>query len=284
MPDNLHSSEAAFSALPGHRIVGLQGPEAVAYAQAQFSSDVGALSVGQWHWSAWLTAKGRVMAIFMLCRPAEDELLMVLADGHAEEIAAQLQRFVFRRKLRIAARDNLHAGGGFVAPAVAGPDQMRREGAGWEFDLGIPALPRTLRLDMAAFPDRPGFELQWRQADLKLGLPRLDEFPSEQWTPQQIGLDRLAAYSVKKGCYPGQEIVARTHFLGKAKRVAQLIQVPAGTAAGAALHTGTQAAGVVACVAGDLALAVLPIESEDLPLQLGDTAVPRLALLAGLAR
>lgn len=284
MPDNLHSSEAAFSALPGHQIVGLQGPEAVAYAQAQFSSDVAALSVGHWHWSAWLSAKGRVIAIFMLCRAAEDELLMVLADGQAGEIAAQLQRFVFRRKLRIAARADLHAGGAFVAAALAVPDQMRSAGAGWAFDLGTPALPRTLRLDTSAFAERPGFQMQWRQADLRLGLPRLDESPAEQWTPQQIGLDRLAAYSVKKGCYPGQEIVARTHFLGKAKRVAQLIQVPTGTTVGTALHAGAQAAGVVACVAGDLALAVLPIESEDLPLQLGDTAVPRLALLAGLAR
>ena len=83
MPDNLHSSEAAFSALSGHQIVGLQGPEAAAYAQAQFSSDVSALAIGNWQWSAWLSAKGRVIAVFMLCRPSEDELLMVLADGQA---------------------------------------------------------------------------------------------------------------------------------------------------------------------------------------------------------
>ena len=56
---------------------------------------------------------------------------------------------------------------------------------------------------------------------MRHGLPRLPASQREQWTPQQLALDRLAAYSVKKGCYPGQEIVARTHFLGKAKRSLQ---------------------------------------------------------------
>ena len=61
-------------------------------------------------------------------------------------------------------------------------------------------------------------ELAWRQWDLRFGLPRLDASQQEQWTPQQLSLERLRAFSVSKGCYPGQEIVARTHFLGKAKR------------------------------------------------------------------
>jgi len=284
VPDNLHISEADFTALPGHALLALEGPDAIAFAQAQFANDLAALPTGQWQWNAWLSAKGRVLAIFMLCRVADETLWLVLADGRAETLAAQLQRFVFRRKLRIALRADLHAGGRFQAPAQAAGNTLAGSTDACEFDLGTTALPRTLRIGPHPFVVDAAFEARWRQADLRLGLPRLDDSAVEQWTPQQIGLDRLAAYSVKKGCYPGQEIVARTHFLGKAKRVAQLVQVPAGTAAGAELQHGGQHVGSVASVAGDLALAVLPVDSDGLALQLGDMPAPLQPLLAGLAR
>ncbi|HVJ36668.1 MAG TPA: folate-binding protein [Stenotrophomonas sp.] len=284
MPDNLHISEAAFSALSGHAVVALQGPDAQAFAQAQFANDLALLPVGQWQWNAWLSAKGRVIAIFMLCRIGPDDVWLVLADGRAQSLADQLQRFVFRRKLRIAVRTDLHVGGRLAAPTVAQGNQLAQVQDEIEFDLGGPALPRALKISPRAFASVEDFEAQWRQADLRLGLPRLEDSAVEQWTPQQIGLDRLAAYSVKKGCYPGQEIVARTHFLGKAKRVAQLIAVPAGTPAGAELRNGELTAGSIASVAGTLALAVLPIESAGLALRLGETEVPLQPLLEGLAR
>jgi len=299
--DNLHITAAPFSALPGHAVVALQGPDAVAFAQAQFANDLSALAPGQWQWSAWLSAKGRVIALFMLCRVREDSLWLVLADGRAPALAEQLQRFVFRRKVRISVREDLHAGGRFAAPERAqgstldaGADASATDPASGpaqvEFDLGSAALPRTLRISAQTFAEHGDFETQWRQADLRLGLPRLDDSAVEQWTPQQIGLDRLNAYSVRKGCYPGQEIVARTHFLGKAKRVAQLLTVPAGTPAGATLQQaaageGSSAAvGTLASVGGTLALAVLPIDSEGMQLQLGDTPVSLQPLLEGLAR
>ena len=284
MPDNLHISEAPFFALPGHAVVTLQGPDAQAFAQAQFANDLAALQVGQWQWNAWLTAKGRVIAIFMLCRIGPDDWWLVLADGRAEALAQQLQRFVFRRKLRITVRQDLHVGGHFGTPMTAQGNTLVLAADEVEFDLGAPALPRTLKIAPHAFASSEGFEDQWRQADLRLGLPRLEDGAVEQWTPQQIGLDRLAAYSVKKGCYPGQEIVARTHFLGKAKRVAQLLAVPAGTQAGAELRHGEQTAGSIASVGGTLALAVLPIDSEGLTLRLGEAEVPLQPLLEGLAR
>src|SRR5690606_25505940 len=85
-------------------------------------------------------------------------------------------------------------------------------------DFGGAGGPRTLAVTTGATPDDPGAAARSRACDLAHGLPRLDAEPAGQWTPQQLSLDRLRAYSVKKGCYPGQEIVARTHFLGQAKR------------------------------------------------------------------
>ncbi|MCW4453975.1 hypothetical protein OK348_04120 [Flavobacterium sp. MXW15] len=289
MPDNLPPVFAGFSRLPQSQLVALSGPDALAFAQAQFASDVLALADGHWQWSAWLTAKGRVTAVFQLLRIDDGQLLLVLNDGQADDFAAQLQRFVFRRKLSIGRRDDLAVAGSFTAPELAtGAALAQLADGALELDAGgNEALPRTLRLAPAtALADASDADiaLAWRQSDLRYGLPRLDPSQREQWTPQQLGLDRLAAYSVKKGCYPGQEIVARTHFLGKAKRSLQLLQIAEGAEAGGEVRQGDAVIGTLASVAGNLALAVLPLEIPAGPLQVGGAEATPLPLLDGLAR
>ncbi|XQA71007.1 YgfZ/GcvT domain-containing protein [Xanthomonas sacchari] len=265
MPDNLNLESGGFSALPHLQYVALRGPDAAAFAHAQFANDVQALAVGQWQWNAWLTAKGRVIAVFALLRQADDALLMLLADGGAEELATALGRFVFRRKLRVSVEDTLVAFGRLSLPEQArGATSAHDEAGVIELDMGGDGLPRTLRLVPAPAADAPAADPAlaeaWRAADLRLGLARLAPSQREQWTPQQLGLDRLHAFSVKKGCYPGQEIVARTHFLGKAKRAAQLLEVDAPVAIDAEVLRDGQPFGSVVSVAGTLALAVLPLE------------------------
>ncbi|MCC7635905.1 YgfZ/GcvT domain-containing protein [Stenotrophomonas rhizophila] len=287
MPDNLPLDFPAYPRLPGHQLLSLDGPDAAAFAHAQFSSDVTALPLRHWQWSAWLNAKGRTIAVFQLLRVDPEQVLLVLADGDADAIASQLQRFVFRRKVKVAVRQDLGVAGSFAAPEAASGAAIAVDGETLELDLGSDALPRTLRIGAvhgAALPDDAAFALAWRQADLRHGLPRLDAGQREQWTPQQLGLDRLNGYSVKKGCYPGQEIVARTHFLGKAKRALQLLRVADGTASGAQVQQNGGAIGSIASVAGDLALAVLPLEIAADPLSVDGIEAVHLPLLDGLAR
>lgn len=290
MPDNLPPAFVGYPRLPGHQLLSLQGPDAAVFAHAQFSSDVTALPLLHWQWSAWLSAKGRTLAVFQLLRLADDHVMLVLADGDADAIASQLQRFVFRRNLKVLPRGDLAVAGAFTAPEAASGAAIAHAGDGWELDLGSDALPRTLRIAAAdAFSiggdaDEAAFALAWRQADLRYGLPRLEHSQREVWTPQQLGLDRLNGYSVKKGCYPGQEIVARTHFLGKAKRAVQLLHTAAPAQAGDGVQQGGAALGTIASVAGELALAVLPLEAGDAELQVGDALAQRVPLLDGLAR
>ncbi|MXV06039.1 folate-binding protein [Xanthomonas sp. LMG 9002] len=251
--------------MPHLQYVALRGPDAVAFAHAQFANDVQALTAGQWQWNAWLTAKGRVIAVFALLRQADDALLMLLPDGGAEDLAAALGRFVFRRKLRITVEGTLHGIGRLSLPDQARGATSARDKAGViELDMGGDGLPRTLRLVPTPVAEAqsadPPLAEAWRAADLRLGLVRLAPSQREQWTPQQLGLDRLHAFSVKKGCYPGQEIVARTHFLGKAKRAAQLLELDATVAIDAPVLRDGQPFGSVVSVAGALALAVLPLE------------------------
>ncbi len=290
MPDNLpfdiDGLTSGFSPLSGHQLLDLHGPDAVAFAQAQFSSDVTALPQRHWQWSAWLSPKGRTLAVFQLLKLAEDHVMLVLADGDADAIASQLQRFVFRKKVKLAVRTDVAVLGSFTAPEAASLAAFAGEGENLELDAGSDALPRTMRIvsSAAAQESDARFALAWRQSDLRYGVPRLASDQREVWTPQQLGLDRLNGYSVKKGCYPGQEIVARTHFLGKAKRALQLLRVAEGTAAGASVEQNGAGIGTVACVAGDLALAVLPLEMTEGALSVGGAEAHGVPLLEGLAR
>jgi len=287
VPDNLPPAFVGYPALSGHQLLSLEGPDAAAFAHAQFASDVTALPLRHWQWSAWLSAKGRTIAVFQLIRLDQTQVVLVLADGDADAIASQLQRFVFRRKVKLTVRTDLGVAGSFTAPEAASGAAIVVLGETLELDVGSDALPRTLRiaaLDDTVLADDPAFALAWRQADLRYGVPRLDVDQREQWTPQQLGLDRLNGYSVKKGCYPGQEIVARTHFLGKAKRALQLLRVGAGITSGAQVQQNGAAIGTVVSVAGDLALAVLPLEIASDPLEIGGVEAASLPLLDGLAR
>lgn len=285
MPDNLSPDSLGFPWLGDHQVVDITGPDALTFAQAQFSSDVTALPDRHWQWSSWLTAKGRTIAVFQLLQLSPEQLLLVLADGGADEIAAQLQRFVFRRKVKVTVRTDLLVAGALATPAAARGAAIAGD-AVLELDVGTDALPRLMQIAPAA-ADRTadaGFIEAWRQADLRFGVPRLVASQREQWTPQQLGLDRLDGYSVRKGCYPGQEIVARTHFLGKAKRALQLLELDSAAAPGNSVQQGDTALGTVVSVAGTLALAVLPLETGDAPLHVDGHPAQRLPLLDGLNR
>ncbi len=293
MPDNPQTPKTPWFPLSDHRLVALTGRDAVAFAHAQTMNDVAALSDGEWHWNGWLTPKGRVIALFALLRLDADTLWLLLPDADADAFVAQLRRFVFRSKVAIALRDDLRVIGRLRASDLASGNHFVRHISTGHF-IGTPR--ETIELDLSGDLDahHPGRSLrivtpvetaldgidlhhselehsdlkrldleQWRRADLEHGWPRLEASQVEQWTPQQLSLERLRAYSVKKGCYPGQEIVARTHFLGQAKRGLALIRSAASLSAGAELISGDAKVGTVVSVAGDTALAVVSLDLQN---------------------
>ena len=288
MSDNPQHAQVTPFALGGG-IVELAGPDASRFAQAQCMNDVAALAAGHWQWNGWLTPKGRVIALFALLKFDDARLWLWLPDAGAGEFAERLRRFVFRSKLALAARDDLQATGVFVRPALAhGATFAGDADTGVELDLGGAGGPRTLRIAPGAAADDVAALARWKRQDLAHGLPRLEAAQQEQWTPQMLSLDRLRAYSVKKGCYPGQEIVARTHFLGQAKRGLALLEADGTLAAGADVGDGTRTLGTLVSVADEvgasLALAVLPAERADGALLAGDAVLRERPLLDGLAR
>lgn len=286
--------EARLAPLSGHSLLGVEGPDAGAFLQAQTMNDVRTLEPGHWQWNGWLNAKGRVIALFALLRTAPDAFLLVLPDFPAETLKTQFQRYVFRSKLRLQLRDDLRC----LAEMATGGDgtaaRDRAEGdpaSGWRLDMGGDGGARFLHLlaadDSAIHSESdPAADSAWRDADLAHGLPRLDPASSEAWTPQMLSLDRLNAFSLKKGCYPGQEIVARTHYLGKARRGLARIS-GTGLAKDMAVESATGAElGRVACASSDgrEGLAVVQTDHVADAVRTSTGPIVVLPLLQGLQR
>lgn len=279
-------------ALPDWAVLAFRGRDAAAFLQAQLMNDVAALAPGQWQWNGWLNPKGRVIALFALLRTADEEFLVLVPDFPAEELRQRLQRYVFRSKVQIEVADALRCAAEIpeANPAHGPPgDRMQVfEGVGRRIDMGTTTSGRALWLLPADSPHlqaaRAETASKWRSLDLAHGLPRLDPGQVEHWTPQMLALDRLKAFSLKKGCYPGQEIVARTHYLGKAKRsLARLggTDLPSGAPV---LDEGGREVGTIICAEAGQALAVLSVEIAAGQLNVNGQPLVFLPLLDGLQR
>ena len=279
--------QAAFDApfaLPDIAVVTLSGRDAVAFAQAQFMSDVAALAPGHWHWSGWLTPKGRVIALFAVLRRDAESLYVLLHDADPAAFVSSLQRLVFRSKVMIGIDRDAHVSGALRIPSVARGHEAHIDGDAIELNLGTDAHPRTLQVGPTAAPSDPDAHARWRALDMAFGLPRLPADQADSWTPQQLSLDRLRAFSVRKGCYPGQEIVARTHFLGQVRRGLVALRAPDAAPRVGDVQQDGNTIGRLVCAAQDLRLAVLPLERAETPLTVDGLPLEPVALLDGLAR
>lgn len=306
--------------LPGWEVLEATGAEANGFLQAQLMNDLRTLHPGHWQWNGWLNPKGRVIAIFALLAVDSDRYWLVSPDVPAAELAQRLQRFVFRSKVVLRVRDdigafawfgveppNTHALHSTVTIAAEAthldawnPDataraatQIRRvDGPSaqsdevFSLDMGTAIESRWLQLKSV---DNAGAEVdqtaadRWRAFNIAYGLPRLSPAQSEQWTPQMLSLDRLNAYSLKKGCYPGQEIVARTHYLGQAKR--ELVRITGNALAdGAEVSAEGRAIGTIVSSCGNEALSVLSVERPASEWECGGESCSALPMIDGLAR
>jgi hypothetical protein len=288
MSDNPQPVPDDFFALPDHRTLLLGGRDAMAFAQAQFMNDLGALTPGQWQWNGWLTPKGRLIALFALIVVDAESVQLVLPDVDPAELATQLRRYLFRSRVDIHPGDNLAVSGAFAAQQAAGNAIHRLSPGDITLDVSGDDMPRTLRIGSTQGRPDTAAMVRWKAGDLTFGLPRLPPSQAAQWTPQQLSLERLQAYSVKKGCYPGQEIVARTHFLGQSKRGLALFDADAMVPEGADVFDGQQALGKVVSVVpygtGVRLLAVLPLSRGDAALSVNGSVLHERAFGSGLAR
>lgn len=234
------------TALPAPQLLEITGADAIAFAQAQFSSNLAELANGHWQWSAWLSAQGRVRAFFHLLRDGDERLRLVLRGGSAARLGAELSRYVFRSKVRLRVVDNQRA---YVTRRISDVEHFGDAPSGSRISsdadttcIALPGkTPRWLLLSQHERSDAdgsPAAQNENARADIDAGVVTLDPTLEDRLLPTWIGLDALGATSTRKGCYPGQEIVARLHFKGGNKRRLHRITFAAAALPAPGAHAG----------------------------------------------
>ena len=291
--------------LPGFGVLRMGGADAATFLQGQFTNDVRLLADGRTQVSACCTNQGRVIALARL-RQTDDAIYALLPADMLGRVATHLRKFVLRSKVEILQAADLNVGTLLTADAAAAAQAHR------VFDeaaLTLSPVPLAGSTEIVTFQYAPGREViaappvawrsisglslsrpsqrgqaEWLAADIVAGLPHVFMATTEQFTPQMLNVDLIDGVSYTKGCYTGQEIVARTHHLGRVKRRTMRFHVPAGGAVPAPLShlllDGVKAADVLMTAeTGDgielLAVTNLDAAGKVLQLEDGRSAEPQ---------
>ncbi len=223
-------------------VLRIYGEEAQGFLHNLFSSDVNALTPQKAEYSSFNTAKGRALATFLIWRTGT-EFFLQLPQSLLAPIRKKLSMYVLRAKVKIEDASDI------VCLGVSGAN------AATLLQQHFPALPQT-PLDVVPHDDaglirlgadrfqivttpqhaaalwqklgagaRPAGSPCWDWLDIRAGIPWILPQTQEAFVPQMVNLDLTGAVNFKKGCYPGQEVVARMHYLGKPKRRMYLAHV-----------------------------------------------------------
>lgn len=253
--------------LSASSVLRIAGPDAAAFLQGQFTDDVAALRPGAAEYGAWCSPKGRMLANFLIRRSGESTFELLLPQSLSDAIAKRLRMFVLRSRVTVD-----DASGESIRLGVGGP------GAGEALGMALgaaPAVGDVASLDEAfvvalpgpryvvtVAPDdgarcwerlvpvcRPAGSAAWQWLTIRAGVPVITAPTSDQFVPQAANWDALGGISFQKGCYAGQEIVARTQYLGRLKERLALLHLDAAPPApGERLYSpafGDQACGTI---------------------------------------
>ena len=256
MTTSTHSGFAApgITRLNQFALISVKGDDAGSFLHSQLTSDIRSLTQNHATLAGYCTPKGRLLAT-MLVLSGNDGMLLEVPQDLQESLQKRLQMFVMRSKVKMEHISDSHSIIGiFGSDALVRltewfPEQPVRPYAAVSNSSGT-----LLRLADAAgvaryqwivtteLADRiwPALATQlpvvseqsWMLSDIHAGIPNLCIATQEKFVPQMINYELLGGVNFKKGCYPGQEIVARTHYLGKQKRRMVLAHIDAAPVSG----------------------------------------------------
>ena len=223
-----------------HRaLIAVSGPDARTLLQGQLTNDIGAVNESRTQLSAWCSIKGRVLALFRIWQRGET-LYLELPAALGDSITARLRMYVLRARVSIESVSQQDAvrfgvsGQGVTellarehGPLPAQPDGALRSGECILVRLRgeRPRIQVIAPLDAACTLWERCREIStpvavpaWDLLDIRAGIASISAAQSDLFLPQALHLDRVDGMSFDKGCYAGQEIIARTQYLGRLKR------------------------------------------------------------------
>ncbi|MEX3934621.1 folate-binding protein YgfZ [Paraburkholderia phymatum] len=239
-------SRGAFMPLPQFGVIDTKGDDAASFLHSQLTNDTQHLDAATARLAGYCSAKGRLLASFLMWCSGETIRMLVSKDVQAA-VQKRLSMFVLRAKAKLsdATDDTLAIGlAGDVRAALSGvfdaipdgvhvkvdgpsgslvrvPDAAERLRYVWvgpiaEVEARLPALEAKLARVSPAV---------WDWLDIRAGEPRITQRVTEQFVPQMVNFDVLGGVNFRKGCYPGQEVVARSQYRGTIKRRMALANV-----------------------------------------------------------
>jgi folate-binding protein YgfZ len=222
-----------YSALTDSVCIEARGADAGPFLHGQLSRSVAALDPSQAPLAAWLDAKGRVRAVVRVHRLPDRWLLVAPRDG-ADTLLKKLRMFVLRAAVSLEVAADLAVGALvdadastlarlWLPPNATANQTVSHDGARWTLVGGNywQVLGPTAEIASLAGSLPEGAPAAAALAAIRLGIPAIAPTLAERYVAQMLNLDALGALSFDKGCYPGQEIVARVHNLGGVKRRAR---------------------------------------------------------------
>lgn len=213
------------------------GEDRVEFLHSQLTRDLHRLVTGQATLTAWCNPKGRVIATFLLVRH-ENHIDLLVASELKETVVRRLRMFVLRARVAVEepADDACMGISGKNSAAVLAENFSGLHQEDWQCSpaedmtaIRLPGpVPRYLvygrheALQMlwqqSLGTCKPVTEAHWTLLNIEAGLPWIDQAVSEQFLPQMLNLDRIGGLDFNKGCYPGQEVIARLHYRGEVKQ------------------------------------------------------------------
>ena len=232
----------------------IDGPDATTFLQGQVTNDVSQLSGSNSHYAGYCTAKGRLLALFLVFAH-HNYLRLQLNSALTESVMKRLKMYVLRSKVSINdVSDSIIRLGLTGKHSTEALQQLFTSAPQQPYELISHENATLLRLPNAMANSTPRYEIfttpehaqaiwlqlkqgavpagaaSWEWLEIQAGIPDIEPATQEAFVPQMVNLDALGGINFKKGCYTGQEIVARTHYLGKVKRRTQLAHIAASKA------------------------------------------------------
>lgn len=236
-------------------LIDAEGDDAKSFLHSQFTSDINHLGENQVQHAGWCSAKGRMQASFLVWRCGE-RYRMALAADLQEATQKRLQMFVLRAKVKLTSLSDscvlLGLSGAQAAEALADaglpcPGENSTSSAhgessvirldGQRFIVAAPQSAAAGLWQKLTIKARPVGVPAWRWLDIQAGYPLVTLATREEFVPQMADFEKIGAVSFHKGCYPGQEVVARTQYLGKVKRHLYRLNSAQALKAGDNLHS-----------------------------------------------
>ncbi|QEY26320.1 CAF17-like 4Fe-4S cluster assembly/insertion protein YgfZ [Neisseria zalophi] len=261
--------------LPFFGIVRVTGDDRATFLHGQLSNDINNLPPNQACYATYNTPKGRVIANMLVLNRGED-LLLIMAADLVETVVKRLRMFVLRAKAVFEPLPSYAAAGNLSddtaplaaeAPSLAFP--ATEENGVWQI-----TLPHQGRLNIGAEEDLPaydkGVENLWNVHEITSGYPWISAATTETCVAQMLNQHTIGGVHFKKGCYPGQEIIARAQYRGQVKRGLAVLSGTALEAAGAAVMHNDEDVGLFINSAltetGSISLVVIKFSAADIDL------------------